>query len=30
LFGSVTMFSVGAGLLLLIFTKPLRGWIGNA
>ena len=30
LFGSVTMFSVGAGLLLLIFTRPLRGWIGNA
>ena len=30
LFGAVTMFSVGAGLLLLIFTKPLRGWIGDA
>jgi POT family proton-dependent oligopeptide transporter len=30
LFGSVTMFSVGTGLLLLLFTKPLRGWIGNA
>jgi POT family proton-dependent oligopeptide transporter len=30
LFGSVTMFSVGAGLLLLMFSKPLRGWIGNA
>jgi proton-dependent oligopeptide transporter, POT family len=30
LFGAVTMFSVGAGLLLLLFTKPLRGWIGNA
>jgi POT family proton-dependent oligopeptide transporter len=30
LFGSVTMFSVGAGLVLLMFSKPLRGWIGNA
>ena len=30
LFGSVTIFSVGTGLLLLLFTKPLRGWIGNA
>ena len=30
LFGSVTMFSVGTGVLLLLFTKPLRGWIGNA
>ena len=30
LFGAVTMFSVGAGLVLLLFTKPLRGWIGNA
>jgi proton-dependent oligopeptide transporter, POT family len=30
LFGAVTMFSVGAGLVLLVFTKPLRGWIGNA
>ena len=30
LFGSVTMFSVGTGLLLLLFTKPLRRWIGNA
>ena len=29
-FGSVTMFSVGAGLVLLLFTKPLRGWIGDA
>jgi POT family proton-dependent oligopeptide transporter len=29
-FGSVTLFSVGTGLLLLLFTKPLRGWIGNA
>ena len=30
LFGAVTMFSVSAGLVLLLFTKPLRGWIGNA
>jgi POT family proton-dependent oligopeptide transporter len=30
LFGAVTMFSVGCGLLLLLFTKPLRGWIGDA
>jgi len=30
LFGSVTMFSVGTGLILLLFTKPLKGWIGNA
>ena len=30
LFSAVTIFSVGAGFLLLIFTKPLRGWIGNA
>ena len=30
LFGSVTMFSVGTGLVLLLFTKPLKGWIGNA
>ena len=30
LFGAVTMFSVGTGLILLLFTKPLRGWIGNA
>jgi POT family proton-dependent oligopeptide transporter len=30
LFGAVTMFSVGAGLVLLLFTKPLRGWIGDA
>ena len=30
LFGSVTMFSVGCGLILLVFTKPLRGWIGDA
>jgi POT family proton-dependent oligopeptide transporter len=30
LFGTVTMFSMGAGLVLLLFSKPLRGWIGNA
>jgi POT family proton-dependent oligopeptide transporter len=30
LFGAVTMFSVGAGLVLLVFTKPLKGWIGDA
>ena len=30
LFGAVTMFSVGTGLILLLFSKPLRGWIGNA
>jgi POT family proton-dependent oligopeptide transporter len=30
LFGAVTMFSVGTGLLLLMFTKPLKKWIGDA
>ena len=30
LFGSVTLFSMGAGLVLLLFSKPLRGWIGDA
>ena len=30
LFGSVTLFSVSAGLVLLLFTKPLKGWIGDA
>jgi POT family proton-dependent oligopeptide transporter len=30
LFGSVTMFSAIAGLLLLAFTKPLKSWIGDA
>ena len=30
LFGTVTMFSLGTGLILLLFAKPLRGWIGNA
>ena len=29
-FGSVTLFSIGTGLVLLIFTKPLKGWIGDA
>jgi POT family proton-dependent oligopeptide transporter len=29
LFGAVTLFSVGSGLLLLVFTKPLRGWMGG-
>jgi POT family proton-dependent oligopeptide transporter len=30
LFGAVTLFSMGAGLLLLVFTKPLKTWIGDA
>jgi POT family proton-dependent oligopeptide transporter len=30
LFGTVTLFSLGAGLLLLVFVKPLKGWIGDA
>ena len=30
IFGAVTMFSIGAGLLLLVFAKPLKGWIGDA
>ena len=30
LFGTVTMFSVGTGLVLLLFSKPLKGWIGDA
>ena len=29
LFGAVTMFSVGAALLLLVFTKPLKHWMGG-
>ncbi|MCM3880799.1 MAG: peptide MFS transporter [Vicinamibacterales bacterium] len=29
LFGAVTLFSVGTGLLLLLFTKPLKGWMGG-
>jgi POT family proton-dependent oligopeptide transporter len=29
LFGAVTLFSVGSGLLLLVFTKPLKGWMGG-
>jgi len=30
LFGAVTMFSIGSGLLLLVFTSPLKKWIGDA
>ena len=30
LFGAVTLFSIGSGVLLLLFTKPLKGWIGDA
>ena len=30
LFGAVTVFTVGAGLILLVFTRPLKGWIGGA
>ena len=30
LFGAVTMFSAAAGLVLLVFAKPLKGWIGDA
>jgi POT family proton-dependent oligopeptide transporter len=30
LFGAVTLFSMGTGLLLLLFTKPLKKWIGTA
>jgi POT family proton-dependent oligopeptide transporter len=29
LFGAVTMFSVGSGLLLLLFVKPLKNWMGG-
>jgi POT family proton-dependent oligopeptide transporter len=29
LFGAVTLFSMGAGLLLLVFAKPLRSWMGG-
>ena len=29
LFGAVTLFSVGTGFLLLIFTKPLKNWTGG-
>jgi POT family proton-dependent oligopeptide transporter len=29
LFGAVTLFSVGTGLLLLVFTKPLKNWMGG-
>jgi POT family proton-dependent oligopeptide transporter len=28
LFGAVTAFSMGTGLLLLLFTKPLKNWMG--
>jgi POT family proton-dependent oligopeptide transporter len=30
LFGAVTMFAAGAGVLLLLFTRPLKNWIGDA
>jgi POT family proton-dependent oligopeptide transporter len=30
LFGAVTMFSVVTGVVLLLFSKPLKGWIGDA
>jgi POT family proton-dependent oligopeptide transporter len=29
LFGAVTLFSMGTGLLLLVFTKPLKAWAGG-
>jgi POT family proton-dependent oligopeptide transporter len=29
LFGAVTLFSMGTGLLLLLFTKPLKNWMGG-
>ncbi len=29
LFGAVTLFSIGTGLLLLVFTKPLKNWMGG-
>jgi POT family proton-dependent oligopeptide transporter len=29
LFGAVTLFALGTGLLLLAFTKPLKKWIGG-
>jgi POT family proton-dependent oligopeptide transporter len=29
LFGAVTLFSMGTGLLLLLFTKPLKTWMGG-
>ena len=29
LFGAVTLFSLGTGLLLLVFTKPLKNWMGG-
>ena len=30
LFGAVTMFSMGTGVILLLFTRPLKNWIGDA
>lgn len=30
LYGAVALFSAGAGLMLLTFTKPLRAWMGGA
>jgi POT family proton-dependent oligopeptide transporter len=30
LFGAVTMFSMGAGVILLLFTRPLKTWTGDA
>ena len=29
LFGAVTLFSMGTGLLLLLFTRPLKRWMGG-
>ena len=29
LFGAVTLFSIGTGLLMLVFTKPLKSWMGG-
>jgi proton-dependent oligopeptide transporter, POT family len=29
LFNQVTLFSVGFGLLLLIFWKPVKNWMGG-
>ena len=29
LFGAVTLFSIGTGLLMLLFTKPLKIWMGG-
>ena len=30
LFGAVTLFSMGTGLILLMFSRPLKNWIGDA